>query len=327
MISSLASLADRNFIAGFLLPVILALVCFLFVFQDVSPLGALWTKLTDAQGLEAITLVLLAMWAAALLLSLLNSLLYRTLQGYIGPLAGSSSPRQKQKQRDWRERSLALNVQFTAAEPTAHGSKERLDYLASNRQFIRDYPPYKQVLPTRFGNVIRASEMYSLQTYGVDSIAAWVRLVGIIPADYRASIDNARADMDFFVNIMVLSLLVGTMSLLAVLAVLVSCAFVNCYDFFGFPFWRRLISAVVLGLTACFAYEAAIDRARAWGEIVRGGFDLYLPDLAKQLGYDMPPTLAERREFWGALNGLFLDWTAVHPERWPPAKNDSPNPK
>jgi hypothetical protein len=63
-------------------------------------------------------------------------------------------------------------------------------------------------------------------------------------------------------------------------------------------------------------YELAIDRAIAWGDLVRSAFDLYLPMLAGQLGYILPDNNEDRKLFWDAVNSLFL-YNIPIPDSWP----------
>jgi hypothetical protein len=69
-------------------------------------------------------------------------------------------------------------------------------------------------LPTRFGNAIRSFEVYSRIIYGLEAIDGWPRLLAVIPADYRQAIDDAKAQVDFWVNIWMGSLLIWMGSLL-----------------------------------------------------------------------------------------------------------------
>jgi len=170
------------------------------------------------------------------------------------------------------------------------------------------------VLPTEFGNVVRACEAYSLQVYGVDCIPAWLRLSAVVPQSFQDTINSARAEVDFFVNLCLLSI---ALAVLSAACLLISPLFVHLE--LDAAVVRRAV-AVVAGSVAGFAaYRFAIMRAHAWGAVVRSAFDLYLPDLAKQLGYELPRTKKARREFWSDINDMLLDETPVEPARWPAA--------
>src|SRR5271155_3170324 len=52
----------------------------------------------------------------------------------------------------------------------------------------------------RFGNIIRAFEVYPRQVYEADSGNIWPRLASVMSKDFSALQDDARAQVDFFVR-------------------------------------------------------------------------------------------------------------------------------
>jgi hypothetical protein len=52
--------------------------------------------------------------------------------------------------------------------------------------------------------------------------------------------------------------------------------------------------------------------------LVRAAFDCYLPALAKQLGYELPKTAVERRQFWIEVSQRVTYHQVLKPERWLP---------
>jgi hypothetical protein len=63
------------------------------------------------------------------------------------------------------------------------------------------------------------------------------------------------------------------------------------------------------------AYEAAAERTRAWGDLVRSAFDLFLPELAKKMGYTLPSEREQRRWFWQDATSSFL-YNMPMPATW-----------
>jgi hypothetical protein len=51
-------------------------------------------------------------------------------------------------------------------------------------------------------------------------------------------------------------------------------------------------------------------------QTVNSTFDLYLPQLAQKLGFQLPRDAEKRREFWFDVNGMFLDTVRVDSEKW-----------
>jgi hypothetical protein len=63
-------------------------------------------------------------------------------------------------------------------------------------------------LPTQFRNAIRSFEAYPAVAYGVDPIPAWPRLVGVITQEYASATADAKAEVDFFLNLFFLLLFI-----------------------------------------------------------------------------------------------------------------------
>jgi uncharacterized repeat protein (TIGR01451 family) len=64
-----------------------------------------------------------------------------------------------------------------------------------------------------------------------------------------------------------------------------------------------LAGIVLFVLVAGWFYGQSIGRARAWGTMVKGAFDLYRGELLEQLGYDYAPsTPEEERAIWSNIS-------------------------
>jgi hypothetical protein len=144
------------------------------------------------------------------------------------------------------------------------------------------------VLATSFGNTVRAFEDYPRVMYGFESIRGWSRLNAIMPKDFREAISNARSLTDLWANIWFLSLvIVGEFIFLAMRH--------------SWSFWGLWIPACAV-LVAIFASWQARVAAEQWGECVKAGFDVFLPELCKKLGYKKPEDTMAEREFWYKLS-------------------------
>jgi hypothetical protein len=173
------------------------------------------------------------------------------------------------------------------------------------------------ILPTRLGNVIRSFEYYPDKEYGMDAIALWPRLVACIDKDYAVSVDDAKTSFDFMLNASFLS---GLM-LLAILAAglanpdaLVARA--------GLALWV-VEMAIFIFLSYCF-YKLSIQRAAAWGGMVKGAFDLYRNKLLSSLGYTRTPeTREEEKRLW---DGISLQMLLGDSGSGPRAQDYSPHP-
>lgn len=300
MFTTLPKLIDKQFVIGFVLP----LVCFamsaglLFRPQALATIAkALWAEkdITDAAILAS------ALWLGAVALMMLNRVLHRLLCGYYWPLNLAWLREAERKHWD-REHAVIL------AGLDGRGQRRpEVDRIAHNQRrynFARDFPPTREaVLATRFGNVVRAYERYANQAYGIDGVVAWPRLACLINADLRAQVGDGRAQVDCFTNLTILSLALGLWAggAWAILA--------------GANHHQAPLSLVGWALLACglawFFYRLAIERARALGDSVRAAVDLGLPALVAALGYALPVTREGQRALFKDLSRTFYYFEPV----------------
>jgi hypothetical protein len=83
-----------------------------------------------------------------------------------------------------------------------HGESKRdiikYDELVSQ---LAELPPEpRDALPTRFGNSIRAFELYPREAYGADEVPLWLRVAALAPKDLLETVADRRAQVDFMVN-------------------------------------------------------------------------------------------------------------------------------
>jgi hypothetical protein len=323
MFSNLPKLADKNFVLGFVLPVLIAAIAGVILFRDAQTIKPIYDSIVR-DSFTALPLWATAIWTAAVLLMLCNRSVYRLLEGYTGPFKRNSW--RAKMELEFRKELKYLEEAFaeiTQGNSTSEDVKR--EYYRRLQAFAERFPhePYL-VLPTRFGNVIRAFETYSLRVYGGDSIPVWLRMVGVIPNSFQSLVDDARAEVNFFVNIWLLALLLTGLGVLG-LADNLRVLWIEGKSLMQFK-WAFPISAFLAFGSALLAYRFAIDRALAWGGMVKSAFDLYLPALAKQLGYNLPATGAQRVEFWEAITSMFLYLVPVSPEKWSQVARAAPAP-
>ena len=327
MISTLSNLADRNFVLGFLLPVIIASLLACAVFADVPEVEAIWMQITNADSLEKLVVVVIGLWTAAVLLFVLNRFIQRLMQGYWGPFKwiGLFLRRQQEAYDKAACHRDNLERKFRAGDRAAFGA-----YQSAKMDFCSRFPAKRsRVQPTKFGNVMRAAESYSREVYGVDAIGGWPRLAGVIPEAFQTKIDNAHAEIDFFLNNCVLFFLLGIACLCAI-AWNAAPSSLNL-DPIDTPTWFFLGVGLAAPVVAFWCYRLALLLAPNWGDLLRSASDLYLPDLVKQMGYELPATKEERAAFFEALNKTFYTNEPIDPRFWaskaappePPGKDAS----
>jgi hypothetical protein len=304
MLSSLPKLADRAFILGAFLPTLLFVVAGLFLFHDLEPAHT-WIEGLTAKDLGQAAYLLLAVWVVAVIILMLNDPLYRFLEGYTYP--GWLAERLKRRNRKYLQRCLqeleALHDKW-AEQGTAFAPSDLVHYRTLRLDLVKWMPSRESdVLPTRFGNAIKAFEIYPRDIYGADAIVIWPRLASVIPKAFGEKIDDIRSQIDFLINCCLFS---AFLSLLSFVRAVYSVRW-NNVDLFSidgvYAFSSRVeahwLLCTAVGTVATYVfYHCAVMRVPAWGELVMSAFDCYLPALAGQFGFELPPTESKRRNFW-----------------------------
>jgi hypothetical protein len=315
MFASLPNIADKNFIIGFFLPVLFAVLAALFLLRDTVAFATTIQAALDEKTVSA-ALLAMALWGGATLLFFLNYWQYRILEGYIGAgLYDRLGWRRKEEEQLQRiEHELSDLERAVNDEDAAEATKSK--YARKKKELRETFPSRElSVLPTRFGNSIRAFETYARHVYGVGSIAVWLRLQAVIPKDFTSLVNDARTQVDFCVNMCFLSIAVALMAIARCVSEIITYGGDLQTLSFALP-----LAAVLAMATAWIAYEGAVASVPNWGDLVKSAFDLYLPALAKQLGYNLPATLAQRKAFWGDMTRMFLYWDSVDPANWSEAE-------
>lgn len=332
MISSVSSLFDKNFVIGFLLPALVATVAAAFAFPELDILKPLTNLQLKDKDFGDLTYLVLGVSVFALLLMAGNYAIYRALEGYTPPLrwmpwlrAGQVRAFAKLKSR---HDTLMAEWRAAADNGRTFSEAEQAEVSRLKYRWVRCFPASEaELLPTRFGNVLKAFEVYPREVHGADSIALWPRLLSVVPKDYLTLIDEAHAQVDCFVNLTVLAAAVFLVALAQlggdaaeagrqILAGHGWTGFANAFD----P--RHLVVTVLSLAASMAAYRWATGLAINWGETVKGAFDCYLPALAQQFGYALPAKEAQRRAFWVEINALLTYQQPLSPDRWPRLKAD-----
>ena len=339
MLSGLPNIADKNFIVGFFLPVVVALFIAAWTFPDIAILAPL--RSAEDKTLGDLAWLVLAVWTLSVVLLTTNHLQYRFLEGYLPPISWFGcmrtwhhwrfdriANRRRSIQQQWkaagmraqdipagqRHEASRLAVRLLPEFPTTRVAKQPDEILADG------------IMPTRFGNVIRALEVYPRELYGADSIPVWLRLASVVPKDFATEIEEARAQVNCFMNICYLAL--------------VFCGYAIARIVLG-TLWSGTVAedtgmptaaTIQAGLPAAWGYDLTVALAAravawvsyrwatallvAWGDLVKSAFDCYLPALVRQLGYAVPPDAAARRSFWREFNGQVAYWRPM-PTAWP----------
>src|ERR1700756_2793347 len=119
MLSTLPKLADKTFILGFLLPVIIFMTALLFLFSDLPVVSHILTIIGDAGKVEKIIYIALLVWCLSIIMMILNNRLYQIAEGYRWPISKVSPTREirrfemKNRRIEWlKENQKVTGVNF-----------------------------------------------------------------------------------------------------------------------------------------------------------------------------------------------------------------------
>jgi hypothetical protein len=224
---------------------------------DVSLVDRFSALTQSTQALVVVqALFLVSATAAAVELASFRTLRY--LEGYWPPWLDVLRRPMVSKVRSHVERTEVrwkeLKVRFPELD-----AEETLEFVALDRDRGR-YPRDKHLLmPTRLGNVMRASETYAQRRYGLAAALLWPRMWLHVDDDVREQIRQAQA------------LLMGR-----VRVVLLASAF----NFFSLWAWW----VPVVGLSSMLlAYRSLLDAAVPFGHLQRAVFDLHHRSLVSEI--------------------------------------------
>lgn len=304
MLSELPKLFDRSFTLGHLLPAGLLLAGALTLLVGFGQIASaeLTALLEDDLWFGAAS-VAVAAWLTGLLLVAANRFLIRLREGYLLParLAALLRRRQQRRFQALCERRETLRRRRREVPEAERGTLER-ELIRVGTRLAREFPDREAwILPTAFGNILRAFEVYPRLLYGAESVVVWPRLLAIASDTQRRLVDQAKAHVDLWVNLWAVALL-----LLA--------------EYLGLALVTGSTPLPFLPLGALLALPLASWAARysalAWGTVVKSTFDIYLPELRERLELPQPASRREERTLWtGYSQAVLFHWPPSLPER------------
>jgi hypothetical protein len=298
----IGAIFSRSFVIGFFIPAA--------VFLSVATyLTYLWYEPTlfDEVSTQDVVLAVTGLSAALafLLQGLWNPIVVFLFQGYLSE--ARAGLRYYITWPLYRLLLIAQTLRFQALRRQLEDPKETVrtrSYVAW--QLDRRYPQGPdRVLPTRFGNAVRASEDYSLYRWGVDNAALWPRLEALLSDREKELIEEENAQVAFFLNS---CLSVTSISLWYIL-----------HNLIIHPDVETLTIIIVVGLfvASYLLYYLGVEAVIRWGTRVRVAVDLHLRELYRTLGISIPSDFADERERLGPmLSQFFLYGSPMDRELW-----------
>jgi hypothetical protein len=180
-------------------------------------------------------------------------------------------------------------------------------YYSTAAEYDQSFPPsLEQILPTQFGNILKASESYSSTRYGIDSVSFWPRLIHVIPPSYQQAIDETRNELSFLVNVSVLSLLFTLLCLLGVVYnSLAPIILPDLQDIELIYTYRYVAAGLASLLCSLLFHRASLVMVDSFGVMIRSAYDLFRLHLLEHLRLELPHDSEEEFYIWKNL-GEFI---------------------
>ena len=156
------------------------------------------------------------------------------------------------------------------------------------------YPQDETALrPTRLGNMLATAAEYPWIVYAMDGLLWWPHLWPSLPSYVSDALDGAQAR------------LLGLLNLSLVFAVLAFEAVV-VLGVVGQQWTAAIGVAIVGGVLAWLGYQGAVNQTLEVTTQIRVAFNLYRHEILKQMGLDIPDTMAAERALWQTLTRELL---------------------
>ncbi|HUO72604.1 MAG TPA: hypothetical protein VMU39_17680 [Solirubrobacteraceae bacterium] len=246
----------------------------------------------------AATLLVIGLLVVAVILQPLQLALVRLLEGYWGDSGLARAAAARGTAHHERERRQLEQAVVVRGRMPTEAELDRMGDAAARRRL---YPTNWSLLPTRLGNVLRASEERAGGRYGLNSIVAWPRLLPLLPDTLRATADDQRTQLDAAARLCVV----------LILASVIGVCFLAPH-----PVWL-IAPAVTMGL-AVVAYKATIAAAIAYGETLEVAFDLHRFDLLRAVCAPLPADTNAELTTNASLSSFWLQGPPPQPEGAPP---------
>jgi hypothetical protein len=292
----LPKIFGKEFLVGYFLPAALFVIATAATLEtsgraSIAPfIKAAFVEADEKKLAIHLGMALLCIWAAATFLMVANFSLVRILEGY-----GKLNPARLLKWRTLYDFDRTTERIDQISKKTSLSAAEKSERRRLRMRLADEFPETRTlILPTRFGNTIRAFERYPQIIYNIEAIHSWNRLQAVLPDFYRASLDNAKAMVDFYVNLWFCALCLALFSAYEVLEKI---------NWHSLSFPKTAMLAAFLGYSVCAIGMSKFARGAAaqWGELVKSAFDLYRGELCKQLGFELPRSIERERRMWAPI--------------------------
>lgn len=304
-----------NFLVAAMVPSLTFTVACMVIFQSIINVEALLTNSGIYNLLGLSLLLFIPTVIIGFTLTALNTYIIKLFEGYVFlPNYSNAKKAQlaKAKKLICKRELLKKKIGRLQKKKNSKNNEEKLSILQSQyysvaAEYDQSFPSsMDHILPTQFGNILKASEEYPSSRYGIDSVSFWPRLFHVIPSSYQKAIDEASNELSFLVNLSVLSFILSFLCFIA--------AFYSLLIVFT-PLDHSEISLsntiffttanIVSIASALFFHRASLFSVGTFGFMIRSAYDLFRLDLLKQLNLPLPENSTKEFHLWKNL-GEFL---------------------
>lgn len=276
----LSTIFSRSFVLGYYLPAFFAL----FVLWESLPRsGQPYDFAHYSTGTQLLIVAALGI-PLGLLLSGLNYSILRIFEGY---------PLQRAQQWPGFRAVHKLLIAPRLREFGDLARRKRAGDSTAAWLLDRRYPSTEgQILPTRFGNAVRAFEHHALVRWGLSTVAAWPRVELLLSEQESTILAAVKSDADLLVNASLLSYGVG-------ITLLVKAGVTGAR-------WDAWLIGLIPFLVGYCFYRIAVGAAIRWGSEVRSCMDLHRLELYERMGLRLPATKEEEARIANSINQCLL---------------------
>jgi hypothetical protein len=177
----------------------------------------------------------------------------------------------------------------------------------------------ENLLPTRLGNIIRASEIYPMEKYSIPGVILWPRLLQLLPKGLKDQIEEEFNKLTFTLNSSLLSYLIGLLACgvgIIRLPCQIGIHIAACHPIRPANFFERgfnniaPLEYIYIGLLflvgGYILYCVSIPIAQSFGSLIRTSYDLYRFELLRKLNHRLPKTIAEEKGFWQKITEYMI---------------------
>ena len=251
-------------------------------------------------GLLIASFILLVL--SANLIQAFDSTTIRFLEGYwphwMHPLqtAKTKHHQTQWQQNSWRWSELHHTYQ---QDPNRLTAPELSEYARLDWQIVHSPTQKNQFLPTRLGNLLRASEHRSAERYGLDAVLCWPRLWLLIPDTTRQDLQSARAALNQAARNWLWSILFLVWTPLGL--------------------WVPILCLV----SAWLNYRLVLNAANVYTDLLESTFDLHRHRLYQALRFPLPQNSAQEISYGKRLTAYL--WRGPNLDQAMPDLYDPPS--